>query len=365
MVLTGIPSASAAAAAARALATLYSASPPKVTGRSATRATRCGRRPAQQDQPAALNDRGTAAAVEGKLDVRVVGVQGERVPAALRLAAHAPGPRIVRIEDNPSRAFRDASHRALHLGQLVERVDPLQAQVIGRDVGHHRHVVCGVPDPAQQDPATGRLEHGQLEPRLGEDAAGTAVPGPVPRFDQLRADVDPIRVGHPHLHSCRGGDVRDQPGGGALPVRARDRHDRDTGPRQVGHRAGRHRSQRAQLMARGAGPRRDPSRGGGDGLRARAPAPRERDRSAPVVVRVANGHVRGWKIERDVEPPNCEGRGRGHVRGGEGRVRPEFELDGRSIEEPIGAVQHAQLEQLDLGLRPRVVRHGRQYTHAP
>jgi glutamate carboxypeptidase len=62
----------------------------------------------------------------------------------------------------------------------------------------------------------------------------------------------------------------------------------------------------------------------------------------------------------DGEPSRCCERG-----GGGGCLGAEFELDGRTVEEPIWAVQHSQLEQLDLSRRLPVVRHGRQYTHAP
>ena len=75
--------------------------------------------------------------------------------------------------------------------------------------------------------------------------------------------------------------------------------------------------------------------------------------------------ARDGEIQGDVQAPQGQGGRSGHVGGSRRRLRAEFELDGGAIEEAVGAVQHAQLEQLDLGLRPRVVRHGRQYTHAP
>ena len=84
-----------------------------------------------------------------------------------------------------------------------------------------------------------------------------------------------------------------------------------------------------------------------------------------MVVGMPRRDPRDRQVERDVQASQLDRGCGGHVRRGRGCLGPEFELDGGSVEEPIGAVQHAQLEQLDLGLRPRVVRHGRQYTHAP
>src|SRR5439155_7862521 len=41
------------------------------------------------------------------------------------------------------------------------------------------------------------------------------------------------------------------------------------------------------------------------------------------------------------------------------------ELDGGPHKEAIRPVDHPQLEQLSLRSRPRLARHGREYTHAP
>src|SRR5688500_19901760 len=57
------------------------------------------------------------------------------------LLAHCPDPRIVGVEHRPAAAPGDADDCALDLGQLVEGVDPLQAQVIGGYVGDHGDVV--------------------------------------------------------------------------------------------------------------------------------------------------------------------------------------------------------------------------------
>ena len=111
---------------------------------------------------------------------------------------HRPHPRIFRVQDGPAVPTSDPDDRALHLGQLVEGVDPVQPEVVGADVGDHRDVVVLVADATQEDPATGRLEDGEVEIRLGEDPTGPAEPGPVPSLDQLAADVDPVRVGHAH-----------------------------------------------------------------------------------------------------------------------------------------------------------------------
>ena len=57
---------------------------------------------------------------------------------------------------------------------------PPEAEVVGGDVGDHGHVVVGHPDPAAQDAAPGRLQHGQLEAGLGQDPGGPARPDQSP-----------------------------------------------------------------------------------------------------------------------------------------------------------------------------------------
>ena len=67
-----------------------------------------------------------------------------------------------------------ARHRldddALDVGQLAERVDAAEAQVVAGDVGHHGDVVAVVAQALAQDAAAGDLEDG------GVDASGSGAP---------------------------------------------------------------------------------------------------------------------------------------------------------------------------------------------
>jgi glutamate carboxypeptidase len=80
---------------------------------------------------------------------------------------------------------------------------------------------------------------------------------------------------------------------------------------------------------------------------------------------MAHGDVRHRQVKGNVQTAKGKASRGGHPGRGGGCLGAEFELDGGTVEEPIWAVQHAQLEQLDLSRRLPVVRHGRQYTHAP
>ena len=86
-----------------------------------------------------------------------------------------------------------------------------------------------------------------------------------------------------------------------------------------------------------------------DRLAARPAAPREDERGPAPVGRGADHDARHRQVERDVEAAHRQaGRG-GHVGGGAGQIGAEVELHGGPREEAVGAVEHAQLEQLDRG----------------
>ena len=66
--------------------------------------------------------------------------------------------------------------RRLHLGQLGQGVDALQVEVVGRDVGQHARVVRLVADAAQDDPAAGGLEDGDVDVAARQDLVRAAGP---------------------------------------------------------------------------------------------------------------------------------------------------------------------------------------------
>ena len=83
----------------------------------------------------------------------------------------------------------------LDLGELVDGVDALQAEVVGGDVGDHRDVVAGQADALEQDAAAGGLGDRELDLRVREHPAGAARAGVVAGLDQLAVDVDAVGVG--------------------------------------------------------------------------------------------------------------------------------------------------------------------------
>ena len=73
-------------------------------------------------------------------------------------------------------AVPGARHRldddALDVGQLAERVDAAEAQVVAGDVGDDGDVVAVVAQALAQDAAAGDLEHGRVDGRVLEDHLG-------------------------------------------------------------------------------------------------------------------------------------------------------------------------------------------------
>src|SRR4029077_1749351 len=124
-------------------------------------------------------------------------------------------------------------------------------------------------------------------------------------------------------------------------------------------------AERLQLTFGAASPERNASCRTANRLRDGAASPRVRDECPKSVHRRSIGQPWRRKAYPLVQAPDripgslCDALRNTNA----GAL--EFELDGRPGEEAIGAVKDAQLEQLSLRSRPRLARHGRQYTHAP
>ena len=85
------------------------------------------------------------------------------------------------------------------------------------------------PDPAAQDAAPGRLQHRQLDARLGQDLGRPARARPVALLDQLAVQVDAVGVGPADVQPGAAADVGDQPGHRRLAVGPGHRHRRHPG----------------------------------------------------------------------------------------------------------------------------------------
>ena len=95
-------------------------------------------------------------------------VEGEEPWAATDHPAHGQDPRVVGVEDVPSVGAGDPGDGRLHLGELIERSDAVQPEVVGRDVRDDGDVVARGADAAEQDPAPRRLEDGDVDAGLSE-----------------------------------------------------------------------------------------------------------------------------------------------------------------------------------------------------
>ena len=71
--------------------------------------------------------------------------------------------RIVGVQDGPAARSRRPGDRRLHLGELGQRVDPLEVEVVRRDVRDHAGVVRLVAHPAEDQPAARRLEDADVD----------------------------------------------------------------------------------------------------------------------------------------------------------------------------------------------------------
>ena len=115
--------------------------------------------------------------------------------------------RVVGVEDDPAVGLRDPGDHRLDLGQLGQRVDALEVEVVGADVREDAGVVRLVADAAQEDPAARRLEHGDVDVAAAEDCRRAAGPGPVACLDEPLVDEDrrprsSCRRGGPRAAGC-------------------------------------------------------------------------------------------------------------------------------------------------------------------
>ncbi len=185
---------------------------------------------------AGLDAERRAAATEVAVDpvvavLALLGRQGEVDDPAGAVATHPGDVRVVGIEDRRARARHGLDDDALDVGQLAERVDPAETEVVAGHVGHDRHIVPVVAEPLAQDPAAGDLEDRRVDGRVLEDHLGRLGARHVALLDQPPVDDDPVGRGHPDPPAHQLEDVGDHPDGRRLAVRAGHRDDRDPGRR--------------------------------------------------------------------------------------------------------------------------------------
>jgi hypothetical protein len=170
---------------------------------------------------------GPAAGPEGLAHRGGARVGREDPRAGPDAGAHRPHPGVLAVEHDPSPRLGGLGDDRLDLGELVDRVDALEAEVVGGDVRDDGDVVVRDPHPAQEHPATCGLEDADLHARGVEHGARACRAGVVPRLDGLALDDHAVRGAPPRGQAGRHADVGQQPGRRRLAVRARDRRDRD------------------------------------------------------------------------------------------------------------------------------------------
>ena len=199
------PAAHAAAAAASALATFIRARPPNVAGTRwvyRTGIVREPRRRTMSSPSADVSRRERRAAPAGVAVDAVEAVlalgrgHAEQHDPARAVAAHPVDEVVVGVEHRRPGARHRLDDDALDVGQLADRIDPAQAEVVAGDVGHDGHVVAVVAEALAQDPAARDLEDGRVHGRVLEDHQGRLRPGHVALLDEPAVDDDAVGRGH-------------------------------------------------------------------------------------------------------------------------------------------------------------------------
>ena len=223
------------------------------------------------------------------------GVAGDVADAlGLGVGGHLEGVFVVGVEDGAVLGHLD--HQALHLGELVERVDAAEAEVVGGDVEHGAHVAEAVAEAGADDAAAGGLDDGHVDGGVAQHHGGGLRAGHVALHRDVAVDVDGVGRGLADDVAGHLQDVGEHAGGGGLAVGAGERRDRDARGGAVGEEHVHHRAADVAALALG----------GGD-VHAHAGAGVDLADGAAVVA-VALGDVGGEEVDAaDVEADGADG----------------------------------------------------------
>jgi hypothetical protein len=138
---------------------------------------------------------------------------------------------VGREDEEPARAGEGPGDDQLRVGQVVERVDAVLAEVVGGDVRHAGGRRARHGEPAAEHPAARGLEHRGGHAPVAEHQPGAAGARPVARLERrvVAAAGDAHAVGAARADHVAGGAQHRgrQPDGGGLAVGAghqRERH---------------------------------------------------------------------------------------------------------------------------------------------
>ena len=140
--------------------------------------------------------------------------------------------RVVGVEDQAAAAVQRLGDDELGVGDAVDVVDAVLAQMIGRDVGDDGGVGAGHRQPAAQDAAAGELQHRDLDPGVAQGEARAAGAGIVAPVQDLVADPDPVAGAEPGDLAGSAGHGGEQADRGRLAVGAGDQDHRHVARRR-------------------------------------------------------------------------------------------------------------------------------------
>ena len=163
--------------------------------------------------------------------VGVLFVHGKQRHIAGERPAHAIHQLVIGIQNGIPIGQDRFRHHPFYLGQLLNGMDALQAQVVGCHIGNDADITIFKPQAGPQQTAPGTFQNRKVNGWVFQDKLGTGRPGAIPGHQQPVLNVNAIGGGVPHLIPFHFYHVGDEPGGGGFSVGPRYRHDGDTGGR--------------------------------------------------------------------------------------------------------------------------------------
>ena len=124
---------------------------------------------------------------------------------------HRADQRVVGVEHGVAVAGHGLHQHRLDVGELLDRVDAAQAEVVGLHVEDDGDVVALVAEALAQDAAAGDLEDREVDPRVLQHHPGRAGAGGVGADQQPLVDHDAVGRGHADLAAHALEDVGDHP----------------------------------------------------------------------------------------------------------------------------------------------------------
>ena len=158
---------------------------------------------------------------------RVIVIERKPAQRALDVRSTLAQQRVAGVEHQQPRVANGARDDELDVGERVEIVDAVLAEMIGTHVGDHGHVDPVRREPATQDAAARCLEHRGLHARVAQDRARAHRPGIIAARNRLAADEKTIRAVEAVAPPARPQTRGDEPHGGRLAVGARHERGRN------------------------------------------------------------------------------------------------------------------------------------------